>query len=358
VTETSTEGPAADPGVAPVPAPTGVLAAAARGAPLALTMGDPAGIGGEIAAKAWASGDAPLFVLVGDPDWLAKRGGVPVASISAPSEAAAIWAKALPVLPLALPAYAPPGHPDPRNAPAIVASIERAVALVREGAASALVTNPINKAALYDGAGFVFPGHTEFLAALDGAPRPVMMLAGPSLRVVPVTIHIPLAAVPGALSTELIVETGVITAEALSRDFGLPAPRLAVAGLNPHAGEGGAIGSEDAAVIAPAVAALEARGVAAAGPLSADTLFHEAARARFDAVLAMYHDQALIPVKTLDFDSAVNVTLGLSFVRTSPDHGTAYDIAGSGRAEPTSLIAALRLANEMAERRGPGRAAG
>ena len=223
--------------------------------------------------------------------------------------------------------------------------------LARSGAAGAVVTNPIAKKVLYDGAGFRWPGHTEFLAHLGEVPRTVMMLAAPGLRVVPVTIHIPLADVPGALTTELIVETARITAAGLTRDFGLARPRLAFAGLNPHAGEGGAMGREEIEVIVPALEILRAEGLEVTGPLPADTMFHPAARARYDVALTMYHDQGLVPIKTLDFERGVNVTLGLPFVRTSPDHGTAFDIAGTGQASPVSLIEALRLAGEMARAR-------
>jgi 4-hydroxythreonine-4-phosphate dehydrogenase len=273
---------------------------------------------------------------------------VPVRPIDRPAEAAGIFGEALPVLPLDTSVAARPGRLDPANAEAVLQAIRRAVALSLAGEAAAVVTNPIHKQVLME-AGFSHPGHTEFLAELaPGGATPVMMLACPQLRVVPVTVHLPLAEVPRRLTTALIVESGEITAAALRRYFGLAAPRLALAGLNPHAGEGGKLGREDAAVVAPAVERLQAAGIAAAGPLPADTLFHAEARARYDAALCMYHDQALIPIKTLDFDGGVNVTLGLPFIRTSPDHGTALDIAGSGRASPRSLIAALRLAAEMA----------
>ena len=323
--------------------------------PLALTMGDPAGIGAEIALAAWASGRvARPFFLIGDPDRLAPladRARVPVAAITGPEAATAVFGRALPVLALTLPAPMVPGQPDPANAPAVVAAIERAVALVRGQAAAAVVTNPINKKALHDGAGFEFPGHTEFLAHLSGAAHPVMMLVSPALRVVPVTIHIALAEVPGALTAALIETTARITAQALIDDFGIARPRLAVAGLNPHAGEQGAMGREEIEIIAPALERLRGEGLEIAGPLPADTMFHAQARARYDVALTMYHDQGLIPLKALDFARGVNVTLGLPFVRTSPDHGTAYDIAGSGRADPGSLIEALNLAAELAGRR-------
>jgi len=316
--------------------------------PVALTLGDPAGIGGEIALKAWAAlgGRLPFF-LIGDGAHLTGLGArlsVPVVAIDAPEAAAEALPRGLPVLHHPLPRPAPPGVPDPANAAAVVAIIARGVEIVRAGRASALCTNPIHKKALKDGAGFAFPGHTEFLAHLCGAPLPVMMLAAPGLRVVPVTIHIPLAEVPAALTPALLEATIRITHAGLVADFGLPAPRIAVAGLNPHAGEGGAIGGEEIAVLGPVLDRLRAEGMALTGPHSADTLFHAVARARYDAAVCMYHDQALIPIKTIAFDEGVNVTLGLDFVRTSPDHGTAYDIAADLVANPASLVAALELA--------------
>ena len=325
--------------------------------PLALTMGEPAGIGGEITLAAWlrrGEGVPPFFAL-DDPDRLAalaRRLGlaVPIREIGIAEEAAGCFADALPVLPVILAARVEPGHPSGVNAAAVVAAIERAVALVRSGQAAALVTNPIHKETLYT-AGFRHPGHTEFLAELAGAGAPVMMLACPGLRVVPVTIHLSLQAAVAALTADAIIAAGRTTVAALRRDFAIPAPRLVVAGLNPHAGEGGALGREEIEIIAPAVAALAAEGIAVAGPFPADTLFHAAARQRYDAALCMYHDQALIPLKTIDFSGGVNVTLGLPFIRTSPDHGTAFDIAGTGRADPASLIAALKLAGAMARRR-------
>lgn len=321
--------------------------------PLALTMGDPAGIGGELTVAAWRqrAGTHPFYV-VGDPDWL--RGLVPdlpVTVISTPAEAPGHFAEALPVFPVPLAAPASPGIPEPRNAAAIIAAIQHAVGHAQAGEAAAVVTNPINKKLLYDGAGFAFPGHTEYLAALAGAPRPVMLLAGPSLKVIPVTTHIPLAEVPGALTEDLIVETGRIAVRGLGRDFGIARPRIAVAGLNPHAGEGGAMGRDEIETVAPAIARLLREGVDARGPLPADTMFHARARETYDVALTMYHDQGLIPIKALDFDEGVNVTLGLPFIRTSPDHGTAYDIAGKGIARPGSLFAALRLAATMAAHR-------
>ena len=326
--------------------------------PLALTMGEPAGIGGEIALKAWLRrGDGvPPFFVIDDPGRLAALAGalhwnVPVGALDDPGEAKQIFATALPVLPVGGAARAAPGSPDPADAPLVIAAIDTAVAQVRAGRAAAVVTNPINKDALYR-AGFRHPGHTEYLAELAGARAgAVMMLASPQLRVVPVTIHLALRLAVAQLSAAAIVHAGRVTHEALRRDFGVREPVLAVAGLNPHAGEGGALGREDIEVVAPAVAALRGAGIDARGPLSADTMFHAAARRGYDAALCMYHDQALIPVKTLDFDGAVNVTLGLPFIRTSPDHGTAFDIAGSGAARPDSLIAALKLAGKMAARR-------
>lgn len=326
--------------------------------PVCLTLGDPAGIGGEIALKAWADlRDSLPFFLIADHRHMAALGeglGVPTRAIADPAEAGAAMAAGLPVLDHPLPRLAPPGRAVPENAEATIANIARGVSLVRSGAALALCTNPIHKKALQDGAGFGFPGHTEFLAHLSGAPLPVMMLASPLLRVVPVTIHVPLAEVPGRLTRSLLEETVRITHRALIRDFGIAEPRLAVAGLNPHAGEGGAIGREEIALIEPVLAGLRPEGIQAAGPYPADTMFHAAARAHYDAAICMYHDQALIPIKTLDFDGGVNVTLGLDFVRTSPDHGTAYDIAGLNRANPSSLIAALRLARTLAQTRSRG----
>ena len=327
--------------------------------PVALTLGDPAGIGGEIALRAWAElrGEFPFF-LIGDPTHMAGLGarlGLPVRPIAAPGEAAAAGLAGLPVLTHPLPRPVELGRPDPANAPAVVAMIERGVALVRSGAAAALCTNPIHKRALQEGAGFAFPGHTEFLAHLCGAPLPVMMLACPELRVIPVTIHIALSEVPRALTAELLETTLRVAAAGLASDFGLRSPRLAVAGLNPHAGEGGAMGREEITLIAPVLERLRAEGLAVTGPHSADTLFHAGARARYDAAICMYHDQALIPIKTLDFAGGVNVTLGLDFVRTSPDHGTAHDIAADLCADASSLIAALRMARDLGARRA-GRA--
>ncbi len=326
---------------------------------LALTLGEPAGIGPDIAIDVWrrrAELSLPPFYIVGDSAFLARRAerlGVPVPMRSvAPGEAAGVFATALPVVELGLAIAAEPGRPDASSAPAAIAAIRRAVADVIAGEAAAVVTNPVAKNVLYR-SGFAEPGHTEFLARLAAeatgvAAQPVMMLWSPELAVVPVTIHLPLAEVPGRLDGELIVSTGRIVDRDLRERFGIARPRLAVAGLNPHAGEDGALGQEDIAIVKPAVDRLIAEGIAARGPIPADTMFHAEARASYDAALAMYHDQALIPIKTLAFDHAVNVTLGLPFVRTSPDHGTAFDIAGSGRADPSSLIAAIRLAARLA----------
>jgi 4-hydroxythreonine-4-phosphate dehydrogenase len=328
--------------------------------PLALTMGEPAGIGGEITLQAWlrrSEDGVPPFCVLDDPARLERLAAslgwnVPIRAVAGIEAAREAFARALPVLPLGLPRPVTPGRPDPGNASAVIGSIAAAVALVQEGRAGALVTNPIQKEALY-AAGFAHPGHTEYLAELAGGAVPVMMLACPGLRVVPVTIHLALREAVAALRTEAIVAAGRITAAGLARDFAIARPRLAVAGLNPHAGENGTLGREEIEIIAPAVAALRAEGIDIVGPAPADTLFHAAARRRYDAALCMYHDQALIPLKTIDFDRGVNVTLGLPFVRTSPDHGTALDIAGRGAANPASLIAALTLAGEMAARRRP-----
>ena len=326
--------------------------------PLALTLGEPAGIGPDLTLAVWrrrVERDLPVFYLIGDVDFLKRRArtlglDVPMAAVS-PADANAVFERALPVVPLELAVTAAPGKPDDTSAPAAIASIRRAVADVLAGLAAAVVTNPIAKNVLYR-SGFAEPGHTEFLARLAAestgkAIRPVMMLWSAELAVVPVTIHLPLRDVVSALTGDLVYETGRIVAHDLSARFGIARPRLAVAGLNPHAGEEGAMGEEDREILAPAVARLRAQGIDAIGPLPADTLFHERARATYDVALCMYHDQALIPIKTLAFDHAVNVTLGLPFVRTSPDHGTAFDIAGTGRADPSSLVAALQLAARL-----------
>lgn len=326
---------------------------ARRALPLALTMGEPAGIGPEIAVKAWSRlrKTGPVFFVLSDEALLQ---GVPLARIDAPSSATSAFADALPVLNRPLPIRAIPGQPSSATASAVIASIEEAVALVLAGRASAVVTNPIQKATL-GAAGFRHPGHTEFLAELCGGAEPVMMLVAPRLtpplRTVPVTIHEPLRAALGRLTTGMIVSAARTVAAALRRDFGIAAPRLALSGVNPHAGEDGTMGKEDKSVVAPAVAILRAEGLDARGPLSADTMFTPIARATYDVAICMYHDQALIPVKTLDMTGGVNVTLGLPIVRTSPDHGTALDLAGCGTADPGSLIAALIMAADMARAR-------
>ena len=329
--------------------------------PLALTMGEPAGIGGEIALQAWLRrGEGlPAFYVIDDPDRLAELAArrswtVPVRAIDAPARAPAIFPDALPVLPVGGKIKAAPGRPEMADAPLVIGAIDRAVADVQGGRAAALVTNPINKEALYR-TGFRHPGHTEYLGELaGGGVTPIMMLASSELRVVPVTIHLALRQAIEALTSATIATAGRVTHTALQREFGIATPVLAIAGLNPHAGEGGSLGREDLEIVAPAIAELRAAGIDARGPLAADTMFHAEARRGYDAALCMYHDQALIPIKTLDFDGAVNVTLGLPVIRTSPDHGTAFDIAGQGIARPDSLIAALRLAAEMAARRQGG----
>ena len=329
--------------------------------PLALTMGEPAGIGGEIALKAWLgrADRVPPFYLIDDPDRvtaLAAQLGwaVPVHPIDDLHEVPEIFLDALPVAPVEARLRGRPGQPDPADAPAILAAIKIAVDDVRAGRAAALVTNPIHKDSLYR-AGFRHPGHTEYLAELAGnGAIPIMMLVCPELRVVPVTIHLPLRQAAENLNAPAIVAAGRITDAALRRDFDIRKPVLAVAGLNPHAGEAGGLGREEIDVIEPAIRSLRAAGIDARGPFAADTMFHAEARRTYDAALCMYHDLALIPIKTIDFDGGVNVTLGLPFVRTSPDHGTAFAIAGKGVARAGSLIAALRLAAEMATRRRLG----
>jgi 4-hydroxythreonine-4-phosphate dehydrogenase len=327
--------------------------------PLALTLGEPAGIGPDLTLDVWRRRHAlnvPAFYIIGDLEFLGRRAralgyDVPLAAVT-PEQSAEAFPNALPVAALDLPVGAMPGKPDGTSAPAAIGSIRRAVSDVLSGHASAVVTNPIAKDVLYR-AGFADPGHTEFLARLsEGATgskvMPVMMLWSPELAVVPVTIHIPLKDVAPRLTTHLIVETGRIVAHDMAKRFGIAKPRIAVAGLNPHAGENGTIGREDELIVAPAVEQLKSDGIDASGPFSADTMFHEQARANYDVALCMYHDQALIPIKTLAFDHGVNVTLGLPFVRTSPDHGTAFDLAGTGKANPASLVAALKLAARLA----------
>jgi 4-hydroxythreonine-4-phosphate dehydrogenase len=326
--------------------------------PLALSQGDPAGIGPDITIQAWLKRHElglPPFLYLGDPAVLQVRArqlelDVAIAE-SDPANASALFATALPVLPIPTGVDVLAGKPHVANARGTIQAIEQAVSLCLAGEVGAVVTNPIAKSVLYE-AGFGFPGHTEFLADLTARATgrvvmPVMMLAGPKLKVVPVTIHIPLKDVPGALSETLIVETCRIVARDLKTRFGLASPRLAVAGLNPHAGENGSIGHEDDDIIQPAIRVLRDEGIDAFGPLPADTMFHDDARTRYDVAICMYHDQALIPAKALGFDDSVNVTLGLPFIRTSPDHGTAFGLAGSGFAKETSLVAALQMADRM-----------
>ncbi len=328
---------------------------------IALTFGEPAGIGPDITIAAWLKRrelDLPAFYLIADSAFMKARAKALNADIAFTetdaAQAANIFANALPIVPVGLNATAPPGKPDASSAPAAIASIRHAVADVVAGHASAIVTNPIAKSVLYQ-AGFSHPGHTEFLAELashDGkTPMPVMMLWSPSLAVVPVTIHLSLRAAIEKLSSDLIVKTARIVAADLKARFGIAKPRLAMSGLNPHAGEDESLGKEDQSIVAPAVATLRNEGIDVRGPLSADTMFHEAARKAYDCAICMYHDQALIPIKTIAFDDGVNVTLGLPFIRTSPDHGTAFDIAGTGKANPSSLIAAIKLAARMAARK-------
>jgi 4-hydroxythreonine-4-phosphate dehydrogenase len=326
--------------------------------PLALTLGEPAGIGPDLTLVLWrrrAELDLPAFYVIGNADFLERRArtlglDVPMAEVT-PAQAIGAFARALPVKPLGLPVTAAPGNPDETSAPAAIAAIRLAVGDVMAGQAAAVVTNPVAKSVLTR-AGFPDPGHTEFLGRLAQETTakpvtPVMMLWSPELAVAPVTTHIPLRQVFSVLNTALIVETGRIVAREMRARFRIARPRLAVAGLNPHAGEDGTLGEEDTSIVAPAVTQLQAEGIDAVGPLPADTMFHASARSRYDVALCMYHDQALIPIKTLAFDHGVNVTLGLPFVRTSPDHGTAFDLAGTGKGDPSSLAAALRLAARL-----------
>lgn len=333
-------------------------------APIAITMGEPAGIGGELTLMAWhrRAKQLPPFFAIDDPDRLAALAGqidlpVPVVEIDEPQQAIFQFASGLPVLRIDVPGGVVSGQPSTKTAASVIRAIEIGAHAALAGLAGAVVTNPIQKKPLYD-SGFPHPGHTEFLGTLGGGETdPVMMLAIDGLRVVPATVHIPLAEVADALTSDGIVQIGRVTAAALIRDFGVPSPRIAVAALNPHAGENGALGREEIDVIQPAITRLRAAGIDASGPMPADTLFHRTARSHHDAVVCMYHDQALIPLKTIDFSGGVNVTLGLPFVRTSPDHGTALDIAGTGKADPTSLLAALRMAGDMAKARARSHAA-
>ncbi|MBO9476941.1 4-hydroxythreonine-4-phosphate dehydrogenase PdxA [Shimia sp. R11_0] len=316
--------------------------------PIALTCGEPAGVGLEIAEKAWSALRSELnFFLIADPDHL--PGSVPFQLIDDPADAIAVTAHALPILAHPFAAPRTPGRAAPQNAEGVIDVIAQAVDLAMSDQVCAICTLPIHKKALKDGADFAYPGHTEYLADLGNVERVVMMLASEQLRVVPATIHIPLSEVPSAFTQEVLEDTIRITAKGLQDQCGVATPRIAIAGLNPHAGEGGAMGHEDATVIAPVITKLRTEGFDLTGPLPADTMFHAAARARYDVAICAYHDQALIPIKTLDFDGGVNVTLGLPFIRTSPDHGTAFDIAGTGQANPSSTIAALRMARQMAQ---------
>ena len=322
--------------------------AAGRNPPLALTMGDPGGVGGEITIAAWRRlcDDGPCFFIIDDAARLRALGAT-IRVIDKPADAASVFADALPVIPLSKPVQATIGVSAAGAAPLVLESIERAVAFAMSGAAAGVVTNPIQKSSLIE-AGFKFPGHTEYLEALTkSCTRAVMMIAGPSLRTVPIPIHQSVRNAAASLTSDLVFDTGMITHRAMRDDFGIAAPRLLFSGLNPHAGEAGALGREEIEIITPAVERLRAEGVAANGPAPADTMFHARSRETYDVALCMLHDQALIPAKALAFDEAVNVTLGLPIVRTSPDHGTALDIAGKGVARPDSLIAALRLAARL-----------
>jgi 4-hydroxythreonine-4-phosphate dehydrogenase len=320
--------------------------------PIALTSGDPSGVGLEVTGHAWKrlKSGVPFF-LIADPEHIDSVTDIPIQEISTPADAEGVFQHGLPVLPLSFAAQPTPGVEQPENAKNIIQSIEMAVDFVKTKQASAVCTNPINKKVLKDGAAFKFPGHTEFLAHLGGVSTSIMMLTAPELRAVPVTIHIALSEVPEALTDALIEETLKITHLALKRDFGLSNPVIAVAGLNPHAGEGGTMGSEEINRINPLLDRLREAGMSLLGPMPADTMFHTSAREKYDAAVCMYHDQALIPLKTLNFSAGVNTTLGLPFIRTSPDHGTAFDIAGKNIADPTSLVEAIKQAHQMAQNR-------
>jgi 4-hydroxythreonine-4-phosphate dehydrogenase len=316
--------------------------------PLALALGDPAGIGPEIAAKAWVARDTmqlPCFFAVGDARSIEAVWRGPIARITDPSHAAHVFPTALPIIEMEDAGPIIPGEPNLEGARCSLDSLEMAFGLTRSGAADALVTGPVSKAQLRD-IGFTHCGQTEFIAERCGMSKDntVMMLAGPTLRVVPITTHVPLEAVPALLSIELIVAKARVTARALERTFGISDPILAFAGLNPHAGEQGMLGREEIEILEPAIAQLRAEGIRCLGPIPADAMFHKRAREAYDVAMCMYHDQALVPLKTLHFDDGVNTTLGLPIVRTSPDHGTAFDIAGKGIAEPGAMIAAIRLA--------------
>ncbi len=326
--------------------------------PLAIALGDPSGIGPEVTAKAWVAREIqrlPAFFAVGDARSIEAVWRGPIARISDPSEAPGVFATALPVIDVEDAGSIRPGEPDSEGARCAIASLEMAVGLARTGAAGGLITGPVSKVCLYD-IGFTHPGQTEFVAERCGISpsNAVMMLAGPSLRVVPMTTHMPLALVRDVLTTELLVAKARATAKGLMRNFGISEPRLAFAGFNPHAGESGALGREEIEIIAPAVAQLREEGIDATGPFASDSMFHKRARSTYDAAMCCYHDQALIPLKTLHFDDGVNMTLGLPIVRTSPDHGTAFDIAGKGLAEPGAMIAAIRMAATAARYRAQG----
>jgi len=327
-------------------------------APFAITMGDPAGIGPEVIAKAWAVRDAqglsPFFT-VGDSRAISAVWDGPVERIGSPDEAAGVFDRALPCLQLDANGEIVPGHPNVEGAECALHALEIGIGLAKSGVVAGLVTGPVGKTQLY-AVGFTHPGQTEFIAERCGVARAnaVMMLAGPTLRVVPITIHIPLRDVPDALSIDLIRTRALVTARALTRNFGIDSPRIVVAGLNPHAGEQGNIGREELDIIAPAVESLRAEGMDIRGPLSPDGMFHAPARETYDVALCMYHDQALIPIKTLHFDDGVNMTLGLPIIRTSPDHGTAFGIAGRNIASPGAMIAAIRMAERAARYRRDG----
>lgn len=330
-------------------------APAAIPAPLAISIGDPAGIGPEIIAGAWArrhDAALPPFLAIGDARSIRAVWDGPIATLSDPAMASRAFASALPLIQVDDPGEIEPGQPNLAGARCALDSLELGVGLCRQGMASGLVTGPVSKSQL-GAIGFAYPGQTEFVAERCGvsASHAVMMLAGPTLRAVPLTVHVPLADVPRLITADLIVTRARITARAITRDFGIERPRIAIAGLNPHAGESGTLGREEVEIIRPAIETLQAEGLDVIGPLSADTMFHERARARYDVALCMYHDQALIPLKALHFDDGVNITLGLPIIRTSPDHGTAFDIAGTGAATSMAMIAAIRMAADCAARR-------
>jgi 4-hydroxythreonine-4-phosphate dehydrogenase len=325
-------------------------------APLVMTPGEPAGIGAEIALKAWKNEKSNVFFLLDNPERVRNRAklaglDIPCEVINSPSEAKDCFPEALPILTCDFPIECAPGKPSTKNAPSVINTINTAVDFTQKGLASGIVTNPIQKHTLIQ-AGFKHPGHTEFLAHLaDGSPTPVMLLVSTEIRVIPITIHEPISRVASLLTTDLIIQSCLIIAKSLITDFGIEKPRLWVAGLNPHAGENGSIGLEEKLYIEPALRALKEQQIDVSGPISADSMFHQEARNNYDAAVCMYHDQALIPLKTLDFWGGVNITIGLPFVRTSPDHGTALDIAGTGKANSKSLTNAISLAAKIANRR-------